>query len=296
MIALTAGESKNPKKDLPAAIKQTFWRILIIFLGLIFFASIIVPSNDDQLLHGTGNSGKSPWTIALVRAGWPGAGSLLNVVMITAQFSSINSAIYVAARSLLNLSQQGRAPKFFAKTSVNGVPVRSTIFCNFLGLIALMNIATGPGAVFTYLLDISGEATYITWLVIGITHIRMRKGWVAQGHSIDELPFKALWYPYGAYFVIGINSFLIIICGYTAFIGHFQPLNFTFTYVTPVIFIILFIFWKVYKKTKWVAFQDMDLVTGRKIEQEIRDTEDEDEKKSKGKFGWAVKAKRFVFS
>lgn len=32
MLALTAAESKNPMKDLPKAIKQTFWRVLIIFM------------------------------------------------------------------------------------------------------------------------------------------------------------------------------------------------------------------------------------------------------------------------
>lgn len=32
MLALTAAESKNPTKDLPRAIKQTFWRVLIIFM------------------------------------------------------------------------------------------------------------------------------------------------------------------------------------------------------------------------------------------------------------------------
>ena len=74
MIAITAGESRNPTKDLPRAIKQTFWRILVIFMGLVFFSSIIVASNSSQLLTATTKSGKSPFVIALINAGWSRAG------------------------------------------------------------------------------------------------------------------------------------------------------------------------------------------------------------------------------
>lgn len=103
MLALTAAESKNPSKDLPKAIKSTFWRILVIFMsvpsnqahrsskralsltgahrGLVFFAGIIVPSNSPELLTAETKSGKSPWTIAFERAGVPAMGHVVNVVM-----------------------------------------------------------------------------------------------------------------------------------------------------------------------------------------------------------------------
>lgn len=100
MLALTAAESKNPTKDLPKAIKQTFWRVLIIFMsvdqsesssevlsltdyhrGLVFFAGIIVPSNSPDLLTAATRSGKSPWTIAFANAGAPQVGHVVNVVM-----------------------------------------------------------------------------------------------------------------------------------------------------------------------------------------------------------------------
>ncbi|KAI5921240.1 amino acid permease [Camillea tinctor] len=298
MLALTAAESKNPKKDLPKAIRQTFWRILIIFLGLVFFAGILVPYNSDKLLTATSKSAQSPWTIALVQAGWDGAGNLVNVVMITAQFSSVNSAIYVASRSLVALAVNGRAPRFFAKTTGNGVPVNAIVFSNLLGLIALLNIASSPGQVFTYLIDISGAATFIAWAFVGITHLRLRKAWVIQGYRIEDLPYKALLYPYGAWFVVFINLFLVFISGYSVFVGGFHAVDFVFAYIVIAIFTLLYLFWKIFKGTKIVSLMEADLVTGRRddlVKASVQDLEVEGigEKRS---IPWYIKVKRFIFS
>ncbi|KAI1498120.1 amino acid permease [Biscogniauxia marginata] len=299
MLALTAAESKNPKRDLPKAIRQTFWRILIIFMGLVFFAGIIVPYNSNKLLTATSKSAQSPWTIALVQAGWDGAGNLVNVVMITAQFSSVNSAIYVASRSLVALAVNGRAPKFFAKTTANGVPVNAIVFSNTLGLIALLNIASSPGQVFTYLIDISGAATFIAWAFVGITHLRLRKAWVIQGHSLDDLPYKALLYPYGTWFVVFINLFLVFISGYSVFVGGFHAVDFVFAYIVIAIFTFLYLFWKLFKGTKIIPLMEIDLVMGRRdhlLQGSVQDSEDIDAKENKTSPPWYIKVKRFVFS
>ncbi|KAI0147383.1 amino acid permease/ SLC12A domain-containing protein [Xylariaceae sp. FL1272] len=289
MLAMTAAESKNPKKDLPSAIRQTFWRILIIFLGLVFFAGILVPYNSPDLLTGTSKSALSPWTIALVNAGWGGAGNLLNVIMITAQFSSVNSAIYVASRSLVALAHSGRAPKFFAKTTKNGVPAYAIVFSNSLGLISLLNVASSPGKVFGYLISISGAATFVAWAAIGVTHVRMRKAWVLQGCSVDDLPYKALFYPYGTIFVIVLNVFLVFISGYSVFIGDFAAVDFVVDYIVLVVFAVLYVSWKVFKRTKIVDLGSVDLVTGRR---EYLAVNDDVEKEAKAP--WYITAKRWL--
>ncbi|KAI0872155.1 amino acid permease/ SLC12A domain-containing protein [Hypoxylon argillaceum] len=295
MLAMTAAESKDPKKDLPSAIRQTFWRILIIFIGLVFFAGIIVPYNSPDLLTATSKSALSPWTIALVNAGWGGAGNLVNVVMITAQFSSVNSAIYVASRSLVALAHQGRAPYFFAKTTKNGVPVRSIVFSNTLGLIALLNVASSPGKVFGYLVSISGAATFVAWAVIGVTHLRIRKAWVLQGYSVDDLPYKALFYPYGTWFVVLLNIFLVFISGYSVFIGGFAAVDFVFDYIVIVIFTLLFLFWKIFKKTKMVSLAEVDLVTGRREYLVRSPTHSDGEGNEKiSRPPWYIVARRFL--
>ncbi|GAW17620.1 hypothetical protein ANO14919_070790 [Xylariales sp. No.14919] len=295
MLAMTAAESKNPKRDLPNAIRQTFWRILIIFIGLVFFAGIIIPYNSPDLLTAASKTALSPWTIALVNAGWGGAGNLLNVVMITAQFSSVNSAIYVASRSLVALAQQGRAPRFFAKTSKNGIPVRAIVFSNTLGLIALLNVASSPGKVFDYLVSISGAATFIAWAFIGITHLRIRKAWVLQGYSPDDLPYKALFHPYGTWFVVLLNLFLVFISGYSVFIGRFAAVDFVFDYIVLVIFTLLYLFWKILKRTKFVSLAEVDLVTGRRenLAGSLADSGEKDAEKT-SRLPWYIVVKRLL--
>lgn len=176
----------------------------------------------------------------------------------------MNSALYVASRSLVSLAKEGRAPKFFAKTTNNGTPVNALVFSNLLGLIAMLNYKAGPGKVFSYLITISGSATYIAWAVIGITHLRFRKGWAVQGHRIEELPFKALWYPYGTLFVVFINTFLVIIAGYSVFVDGFHAVDFVINYIVVAVFVVLYCGWKIVKKTKIVPLAEMDLKTGRR--------------------------------
>ncbi|KAG4412649.1 hypothetical protein IFR04_014220 [Cadophora malorum] len=263
-VAITAGESRNPKKDLPKALKQTFWRILIVYIGMVFFTGLIVPSNSPDLLSAASKSASSPFTIALNRAGWAGAGNLINSVIVVTLLSSINSAIYIASRCICAQAKAKRAPAFLAKTTAGGVPVNAILFTNIFGLISLLNISTDAGEVFNYLLDISGAAAFIAWAFIGLTHVRMRKAMTAQGMAVSSLPFRAIGYPYLPWIIFFLNIFLVLISGYTTLLNPFALKDFIFSYLVIPVFIILYVGWKSWHKTKWIVPADADLVTGRR--------------------------------
>lgn len=231
---------------------------------MVFFASIIVASDDPHLLSANSNTGMSPFSIALQNAGWQAGPHLINAFIFTASFSAINSSIYIASRTLFSLADLGRAPKFLLKTTSKGVPIYAAIISNLVGLLALINAAAGAGKVFEYIVAVSGSATFIAWGCIGVTHIRFRKAWKLQGHSVEDLPFRALWYPWGAYFISGLNLFLLIIQGYGTLLSPWQPVNFVFSYIIIVLFIILWVFWKFYKKTKVVNLAEVDLDYGQR--------------------------------
>ncbi|KAI9739680.1 MAG: General amino acid permease [Cirrosporium novae-zelandiae] len=307
MIGITAGESINPRRDVPKAIKQTFWRIVIVYLGTLFFfgqsyllppnlkeenllttsTGIICPSNSTDLLNATSKTASSPITIALVNAGWSSAGDLVNAVMIICLLSSIPSAIYVGARTLRYMATVGHAPSIFAKTSKSGVPIAATIFTHCFAFLAILNMKATPGQVFTYLCDIGGGAAFIAWGTIGLIHIRFRRGYAVQGYSVDDLPFKALWYPYGAYLCVGMNSFLLIIQGYTTLLTPWQPVAFVCSYLVIPIFLVLFFSYKFVRKTSFVRLEEMDLVTGRRewlaVRSKAGDNDDTDREDGKGR-------------
>ncbi|UPL03358.1 hypothetical protein LCI18_014292 [Fusarium solani-melongenae] len=251
-VAITGGESRNPKRDIPKALKQTFWRILIVYVGMIFFTGLIVPYNSEGLLNAASKSASSPITVALNQAGWAGA-------------------------------KAGRAPRFLAKATSNGVPVNAIVFTNLFGLISLLNISENAGNVFSYLLSISGSAAFIAWAFIGLTHVRFRAAVKAQGMPLSSLPFKALGYPYVPWTLFGANIFLVIISGYTTLLTPFDLKGFIFAYLVIPIFIALYVGWKLWhsrflarerledsftnekiKETKWVNPAEADITSGRR--------------------------------
>ncbi|EXJ78709.1 hypothetical protein A1O1_09111 [Capronia coronata CBS 617.96] len=263
-VAITGGESRNPKKDIPRALKQTFWRILIVYIGMVFFTGLIVPSDSTALLSATSKSASSPFTVALEQAGWGGAGNLINAIIVVTLLSSINSAIYIASRCIYAQAKVGRAPRFLAKTTSRGVPVNAIVLSNLFGLISLLNISENAGDVFTYLLDISGAAAFIAWAFIGLTHVRMRAAMKAQNMPTSSLPFVAWGYPYVAWILFGANIFLVLISGYTTILTPFDVKGFVFSYLVIPLFIILYLGYKLWHKTKWIIPAEADLTSGRR--------------------------------
>ena len=162
MVGLTAGESSNPSRDVPKAVKSVIWRILVIFIGGIFFLNLTVPYNDPNLLGATSKTGRSPFVIAFTRVGATAGAHAINAIIVITILSAVNSAIYVGSRTLVGLASQGQAPKFLAKTNGRGVPVYSVVIMNLLGLLSLLNMSSGAGELYTWIVSMTGVATFIT--------------------------------------------------------------------------------------------------------------------------------------
>jgi amino acid transporter len=266
MVGVTAGESRNPRRAVPRAIKQVFWRIVIFYLGTIFFIGLLIPYNSPRLLSAQSKTGASPLTISLQDAGIHVAAHIINGLIVLSVVSAGMSSIYVTSRTICYLGKTGRAPKFLGITTKHGVPLPAIVFCNLFACICFVNQGSGgAGAAYTYLINLSGVSTFIVWAVIALTHIQFRRGLKAQGVSIDDLPFRAVWYPYGAYFALGANIFLIFFQGYTSFIGPFDKVSFIVSYILIPVFLILFFGYKFWKKTQWVPASQMDIWSDRRV-------------------------------
>ena len=278
-VALTAAEAKNPRRAVPIAIRSVFWRILIFYLGTIFFIGLNVPSTDENLVSATSKSASSPLTIALQRGGISAAASVINALIIISVISAGNSSLYIASRTLQSLGATGRAPKFFAFTTKRGkVPVPALVFSNLVALISLLSISSGSGRVFTYILNISGVSSFIIWAIITGTHIRFRWAWEAQGHSVDEIPFKAWLYPYGAWFSFILNLILMFFQGYTTFLSPQKAADIIVAYIVIPASVVLYVGWKLWHKTKIPSLMEMDLDSGRRTVDYAEIEREEEEK------------------
>ncbi|KAJ5949852.1 Amino acid/polyamine transporter I [Penicillium verhagenii] len=276
MVGITAGESSNPRKAVPRAIKQVFWRILIFYVGTIFFIGILIPWNDKQLLGSSSKTASSPLTIALTDAGILPAAHLINALIVISVISAGNSSLYVASRTLLFMSRNRKAPKFIGRTNRAGVPWIGLIMTNVFACIVFLEQSSSAGTVYSALITLSGVATFIVWSVIGICHIRFRRALVAQGEDPSKLPYQAVFYPYGTYIALAANIFLVFFQGYTCFLNPFSASDFVINYILLPVFVLFFVAYKIWNKTKWVRLEDMDIWSGRRgfaIEEEENDKE-----------------------
>jgi lysine-specific permease len=123
LIGIAAGESENPEKNIPRAVRQVFWRILLFYVFAILIISLIIPYTDPSLLRNdVKDISVSPFTLVFQHAGLLSAAAIMNAVILTAVLSAGNSGMYASTRMLYTLACDGKAPRIFSKLSRGGVP------------------------------------------------------------------------------------------------------------------------------------------------------------------------------
>ncbi|KAL1694063.1 amino acid permease-domain-containing protein [Schizophyllum commune] len=192
LIGLAASETPDPRAVMPGAVKGTFWRIIVVYILSLTIVGLMVPYDDDRLLNGSGSSA-SPFVIALVRANISGVDHLINAVICISVLSIGLSCVYAGSRTLTALAETGYAPNCFTYVDKSSRPLWSVVAVLAFGPIAYVQVAAEGDTVFDWLVALSGLSTIFTWLSICICHIRFRAAWKAQGHSLEELPFRAVW-------------------------------------------------------------------------------------------------------
>jgi amino acid transporter len=215
LVGLAAAETKNPLKSLPGAVRQVFWRITLFYILGLTFIGLLVRSDNDNLLGGSG-SDASPFVIASRDAGLKGFDSFMNVVILVSVVSIGVSGVYGGSRTLTALADQGYAPKCFTYMDRSGRPLLSVLFVLAWGVLGYMNLAATGKTVFDWFVALSGLAALFTWGSICLAHIRFRKAWAYHGHTVDEIPFKAAGGVIGSWIGIGIIVMVLIAQVYTS--------------------------------------------------------------------------------
>ena len=268
LVGLAAAETQNPRKSLPTAIKQVFWRITLFYIVSLTLVGLLVPYTEQRLLKaGSANAAASPFVIAIENAAISGLPSVMNAVIMVAVLSVGNSSVYGSSRTLAALAEQGQAPLIFAYVDRRGRPMAGIVLSAALGLLGFLSVSSVEGDAFMWMLAISGLSSIFTWSSICLAHIRFRRGWKLQGHTLDELAFVSQPGVVGSYIGLGFNCLVLIVQFWTAMwpIGEDpDPSVFFSLYLAVPIVIGFYIPYKIYYKTKIVRAKDMDLTTGRR--------------------------------
>ena len=262
LVGIGAGETKNPRKTIPSAIRWTFWGILILFSFTVFFIGLNIPSDLEALSSGGTNASASPLVIIAQRAGVPVLPHIINAVLLTAVLSAANSNVYSSSRILIALAEDGLAPKFLKRTNRYGTPYIAVGFCSILGLLGFLNLSSNGETVFNWLLNISATSCFVAWAIISLSHIRFIKILAAQGIDRMTLPYVAPLQPYLSYYGMIFTLIILITNGFTVFI-EWDTADFFTCYISLLLFIVLYAGYKIFSRSKIVPLHEADIVKGR---------------------------------
>jgi amino acid transporter len=262
LVGLAAAEAMNPRKTIPKATKQVFWRINLFYIISLFLLGLIVPYDSNGLSSsaGSGQTRYSPFVLSFQLAGIKILPSVFNAVITLSVISVANSCTFASTRTIQALCAKGMGPKWGAMIDEKGRPWVVLIVVLLFGCLAYINEAKDGSTVFSWLLAVSGLSNFFTWGSICLAHIRFRSAWAKAGRTTDDLPFAAMFGVIGSYIGLGLNILCLIAQFYVALYpigGSPDPKAFFESYLAAPIVIAFFIGYKVYYR-QWVIGVNID--------------------------------------
>ncbi|WP_026573596.1 amino acid permease [Bacillus sp. UNC438CL73TsuS30] len=188
LIGIAAGESEDPQKNIPRAIRNVLFRIIVFYLASIVILSAIFPTKELGLLE-------SPFVTLMDLAGIPFAPDIMNFIILTAILSVGNSCIYASTRLLWAMAGEGMAPKYFGKLSKRKVPFTALVFTMIFSLLSLLTSVIAADTVFVLLMSIAGISVTISWIGIALSQLMFRRKYIQGGGKLEDLHYKVPFYP-----------------------------------------------------------------------------------------------------
>ncbi|KAL6942746.1 lysine permease [Hanseniaspora osmophila] len=266
MVGVVAGEAKS-RSSISKAFNKVFYRLVIFYIGSIFFVGMLVPYNDPRLSSDSSSAviASSPFVISIERAGVKVLPSIFNAIVLITLISAANSDLMIGSRVLLSIAKNGNAPQILARCNKDGVPVFSVFITALFGLLAFLVVNNNANQALEWLINISSLAGCIQWFFISICHIRFIAALKYRGISRDELPFKSKGGIYGAYYSAAFLTLIIFIQGFQAFTPKFNVSDFFAAYISLIFFAVAYIGAQIYYKCKFMwAVEQIDIDSDRR--------------------------------
>ncbi|MFB7641729.1 amino acid permease [Peribacillus butanolivorans] len=258
IVGVAAGESEDPAKNVPRAVRTIFWRIFLFYILAIFVIGLIVPYTNSSLQGHT--IMVSPFTMVFEKVGLAFAASAMNAIILTAVLSAGNSSLYVTSRMLYSMANEGLAPRIFGKLNKRGVPIWGLVVTSLVGMLAFFASIFGDGVIYIWLMNAVGVTGFIFWLGIAASHYRFRKAYIAQGFSLDDLPYLSKWFPFGPIFSFILCFSVLLAQNYQAFIGdHIEWASVIASYLGIPLFLAMWLGYKFIKKTKVIPLEECQI-------------------------------------
>lgn len=199
LVGIAAGETANPEKIMPRAINSVVFRIAVFYIGSTILLGLLLPytAYRDHV---------SPFVTFFSKIGFSGAGSVMNVVVLTAALSSLNAGLYSTGRILRSMAINGSGPKFTAPMSKNGVPYGGILLTSAVGLLGIVLNAVKPSQAFEIVLHIAAVGIVFAWGTIVASQLQLYR--LAKAGRLQRPDFRMPLAPYSGYvtlaFLVGV--------------------------------------------------------------------------------------------
>lgn len=185
VIGLAASEAGNPAVTIPKAIRYTIVLLVGLYIAAIAALFLLLPATavSEQV---------SPFVTALTRYGLGWAGTVMNVVLVSAILSTMLASVFGLGRMLRSLAEEGHTPAWMRdRTDIpyRGILVSGGSMLAGLGLGMLL-----PQGVYLFLVSSGGFSLLFSYLIILASHYRLRKrhgGPLTERHGLRGYPYTS---------------------------------------------------------------------------------------------------------
>jgi L-asparagine permease len=224
LIGTAAGECRNAREILPSAINNVIWRIIVFYVGTVVLLVLLLPWSSYT-------AGVSPFVTFFSKCGVPGMDSVMNLVVLTAALSSLNSGLYSTGRVLRAMALHGKAPRYLGELNGNAVPSAAILTTVAVYLIGVGLNYLLPTQIFEIMLNMSAIGIISTWCFILICQIRLRQaitagriaptgfpmpgaplsGWITMVFFLSILVLMTFDYPTGTFSICAIPALALLL-------------------------------------------------------------------------------------
>jgi len=210
LVGTAAGETAEPERIMPRAINSVIFRIALFYVGSLVLLGLLLP-------YSMYRADESPFVTFFDRLGVHGAGTIMNVVVLTAAFSSLNAGLYSTGRILRSMAMNGSAPQFTAVMSKRGVPYGGIFLTASIGLLGVVLNGVVPARAFEIVLNMAALGIIASWATIVICQLQLFR-WSQRG--MMQRPSFRLWgAPYTGYLTLAFLAGVLVLMAFDYPVG-----------------------------------------------------------------------------
>ena len=139
----------------------------------------------------------------------PGIGTAMNLVVLTAALSSLNSGLYATGRVLRSLAMGGSAPAFGGRMSAQQIPYGGIVVTLVIYLAGVVLNYVVPSQVFEVVLNVASLGILSTWGFIVVCQMRLRAS-IERGEN-EAVAFRMPFAPVSSWLTLGFLVAVLVL-------------------------------------------------------------------------------------